>query len=252
MAYLPLRKAVAELGLTANTLRKYADDGLIPVLRNAGGQRLFDVDTYLRRSAGASVVLYGRVSSTQQRDDLARQIERLRQAYPEAEVIQDIGSGLNFKRKGLRSLLERLLRGDKLRVVVSHRDRLARFGIDAFQFLIEYHGGELVVLDPTVEASREAELTADLLAILQHFSCRMHGQRSHQGKKGQDLPNAGAEDPVSAVARNLALRLQRDRQTSESSQGRARGALDGSGEDHSSEPARVGGGNPVPDQENRH
>lgn len=271
MAYVPLRKAVAELGLHPNTLRRYADHGLISTIRNAAGQRLFDVDPYLRRAADASVVLYARVSRAKQRDDLARQVERLRLAYPHAEIVQDIGSGLNFKRKGLRALLERLLRGDKLRVVVAHRDRLARFGVDLIAFLVEpfgsaqdrLHGGELVVLDQPVEQSREAELTADLLAILHHFSCRPfdaaqdrpHGRRSHQGKTHQNLPDDGTEEPVSAVARNLKIRLQRNRQASRSSQGGTGGTLDGGGEDRPAEPAEpagLGRSDPISDQEDRH
>ena len=251
MAYLPLRKAVAELGLHPNTLRKYADDGLIPSIRNPAGQRLFDVDAYLRRATDAVPIIYARVSSAKQRDDLVRQIERLRRGAPEAEVIQDIASGLNFKRKGLRALLERLLRGDKLRVVVAHRDRLARFGFDLIAFLVERNGGEIVVLDQPVDQSGEAELTADLLAILHHFSCRMHGRRSHQGQADSALSDAGTEEPVSAVARNLKIRLQRDRQASQSAARRAGGALDGGGEDRPAEPAGVGRTDPLSDQEDR-
>ena len=251
MAYVPLRKAVAELGLHPNTLRRYANHGIIPTIRNAAGQRLFDVDAYLRRSVDAAVVIYARVSSAKQRDDLARQVERLRTAYPHADIVQDIGSGLNFKRKGLRALLERLLCGDKLRVVVAHRDRLARFGFDLIAFLVERNGGEVLVLDQPVEQSRDAELTADLLAILHHFACRMHGRRSHQGKTNPDLPDDGTEEPVSAVARNLKIRLQRDRQASRVTQGGTGEALDGGGEDRPAEPAGLGGADPLPDQENR-
>lgn len=87
MAYIPLRKAVTELGLHPNTLRCYVDQGLIPTIRNPAGQRLFDVNAYLRRAVGASVVVYARVSRAKQRDDLARQVERLRRVYPDAEVI---------------------------------------------------------------------------------------------------------------------------------------------------------------------
>ena len=251
MAYVPLRKAVAELGLHPNTLRRYADQGLIPTIRPPAGQRLFDVDAYLRRAVGACTVVYARVSRAKQRDDLARQVERLRRVYPDAEVIQDIGSGLNFKRKGLRALLERLLRGDKLRVVVAHRDRLARFGFDLIAFLVEHNGGEIVVLDQPVDQSREAELTADLLAILHHFACRMHGRRSHQGQTDSALSDAGAEEAVSAVARNLKIRLQRDRQASRSAKGGAGAALDGSGQTDPGEPAGLGRTDPLPDQEDR-
>ena len=209
MSYVPIRKAVALLGLHPNTLRKYADGKQIPTIRSPGGQRLFDVGAYLRIASAASVICYCRVSSAKQRDDLERQIERCRSIYPQAEIIKDIGGGLNFKRKGLQDLLGRLLQGDKLKVVVSHRDRLARFGVDVFKFLIEKNGGELVVLDSYVETSREAELTADLLAILHHFSCQLHGQRSHQSKKNQDLPEQGTEELIQTMVRDLKKNVQR-------------------------------------------
>jgi predicted site-specific integrase-resolvase len=185
--YYPLRKTIKKLNLHPNTLRRYADEKKIKSIRNVGGQRLYDVDDFLQSKGYCHTVCYCRVSSPKQRDDLLRQIEKLKQIYPKAEIIQDIGSGLNFKRKGMYSLLERLMQGDKLQVVVSHRDRLARFGYDIFKFLVERNGGEIVVLDNYVSTSREAELTADLMAILHHASCRMHGARSHSNKKDTNL-----------------------------------------------------------------
>jgi len=230
MSYLPLRKAVEKLGLHPNTLRKYADEQRIPTIRNAAGQRLFDVDAFLRVSVVAATVCYCRVSSYKQRDDLERQVERLSAIYPEAEIVKDIGSGLNFKRKGFQALLGRLMRGDKLRIVVAHRDRLARFGLDAFRFLIERNGGELVVLDPYAETSKQAELTADLLAILHHFSCRMHGQRSHAGEENPRLSDASAEELVQALVWHLKKDLQPDGGSPESTEGIAGDTLDGCGE----------------------
>lgn len=230
MPYVPLRKAVDRLGLHPNTLRKYADENRIATIRNAAGQRLFDVDAFLRLSV-AAVVCYARVSSYKQRDDLERQAERLSAIYPAAEVIKDIGSGLNFKRKGLLSLLGRLVRGEKLKVVVAHRDRLARFGVDAIRYLIEANGGELMVLDPYVETSREAELTADLLAILHHFSCRMHGQRSHATcETDKNLSDASTAELVQALVRNLKESLQPDSGSPEPTEGEAPEALDGCSE----------------------
>ena len=189
--YIPLRKAVQELGLHPNTLRKYADEGIIPSIKNAAGQRLYDVQCYIRGAVPAALVCYCRVSSPKQRDDLERQIACMRERYPTADIVRDIGSGLNFKRKGLRSLLQRLLAGDKLTLVVAHRDRLARFGFELLQFLVESNGGEIVVLDRPVH-SPTTELTQDLLTILTVFSCRMHGLRKYRRQIEEDplLTNA--------------------------------------------------------------
>ena len=101
MAYIPLRKAVDFLGLHPNTLRKYADEGKINYIKNEAGQRLYDVESYKRDAVSASVVCYCRVSSAKQKDDLERQVEFMRGRYPDSEVVKDVGSGLNFKRKGL-------------------------------------------------------------------------------------------------------------------------------------------------------
>ena len=185
MAYIPLRKAVKFLGLHPHTLRKYADEGKIKSIKNEAGQRLYDVESYQRGAARVAFVCYCRVSSTKQRDDLARQVEFMRQQFPEAEIIKDIGSGLNFKRKGLQALLVRLMRGDKLKIVIACRDRLCRFGFELFEFMVEQNGGEIVVLDRTVHCP-ETELTADLLAILHVFSGRMHGLRSYSKKIKED------------------------------------------------------------------
>ena len=190
MPYIPLRKAVEFLGLSTTTLRKYADEGKIKSIRTPSGQRLFDVDSFQRSQStttSSTVVCYCRVSSAKQRDDLARQVQFLRDRYPEAEIIQEIGSGLNFQRKGLQSLLVRLMRGDQLQIVVADRDRLCRFGFELFEFMVQQNGGELVVLDPSAHCP-ESELTADLLAILHVFSRRMPGLRSYR-KAIQEDPN---------------------------------------------------------------
>jgi predicted site-specific integrase-resolvase len=113
--------------------------------------------------------------------------------YPNAEIIRDIGSGINFKRKGLQALLDRLLQGDKLTLIVAHRDRLARFGFDLIRYLVEENGGQIVVQDSTTY-SPETELTADLLSILHVFSCRMHGLRKYSKKIKED-PNLSLGSP---------------------------------------------------------
>ncbi|MEG4965984.1 MULTISPECIES: IS607 family transposase [unclassified Microcoleus] len=184
-AYVPLRKAVKFLGLHPHTLRKYADEGKIKSIKNEAGQRLYDVESYQRGAARTTLVCYCRVSSPKQRDDLARQIEFMPQQYPDAEIIQDIGSGINFKRKGLQALLVRFMRGEQLTVVVACRDRLCRFGFELFEFMAEQNNGQIVVQGGTV-CCPETELTTDLLSILHGDRCRMHGLRSYRQKIKED------------------------------------------------------------------
>ncbi|EGJ30850.1 MULTISPECIES: IS607 family transposase [Moorena] len=156
MALIPLRKAVELTGLSKNTLRKYADDGTIRCEKTPGGTRLFDPESLLtfgRRSTDdrtvrvASTICYCRVSSSKQKDDLVRQIAYMHSLFPQAEIIKDIGSGLNYKRKGLKTILERLMRGDQLTIVVACRDRLTRFGFELFEHLVSINGGKILVLD---------------------------------------------------------------------------------------------------------
>ena len=194
---VPLREAVRLTGLSGNTLRKYADNGTIKAQRIGRGQRLFDVSDLLARkgeSHGKPVVCYCRVSSAKQKDDLARQVAFMREKFPNAEIIKDIGSGLNYKRKGLQAILRRLLQGDKLTIIVPYRDRLCRFGFDLINFLVEQNGGEIMVLDQS-DVSPQRELTEDLLSILHVFSCGLHGLRRYESqiKEDSNLSDSGTE-----------------------------------------------------------
>ena len=130
-------------------------------------------------------MLYARVSSYAQKDALRGQVALLQSRYPGAEIIKDIGGGLNWKRKGLVALLERLHGGEKLRIVVAHKDRLARFGFELVDWLAKQNGGEIVVLDAS-KCSPEQELTEDILSLLDTFSCRLSGLRKYRDKIKED------------------------------------------------------------------
>ena len=201
MVYLPSRKAAERLGLHPQTLRRYAAQGRIPFYRNSGGQRLYDVDAFLRGKANPETVCYCRVSSPKQRGDLQRQVAHMRELYPDAQVVADVAGGLDWKRKGLLAILERLHRGDKLTLVVAHRDRLARFGFELIQWLVEQNGGSVLVLNQP-DASPGSELTEDLLAVLDSFSCRMHGLRRYRTAIAED--KSLSHNPAEADHQNLA------------------------------------------------
>ena len=199
--YKTPRETSEILGISIDRLRRLAENGTISTIRTPGGQRRYDVQGYLDAQTGTDITTVGycRVSGKGQSDALASQVAYLQKHYPEAEIIKDFGSGINFKRKGLRTLLERILRGDKLRIVVAHRDRLARFGSEVIQFLVEQNSGEVVVLDETVYGSPKEELTADLLAILHSFSHRMPGLRRYrdQIKEDRNLSDSETEGDAS-------------------------------------------------------
>ncbi len=185
--YKPPREAAQTLGITVDHLRRMERAGEITCIRTGGGHRRYDVQSFIDAQIGRDITTIGycRVRGKSQSDALASQVAYLQKHYPDAEIIKDFGSGINFKRKGLRTLLERILRGDKLRVVVAHRDRLARFGCEVIQFLVEQNGGEVVVLNETVYSPTE-ELRADLLAILHVFSYRMYGLRRYRDQIKED------------------------------------------------------------------
>jgi predicted site-specific integrase-resolvase len=117
--------------------------------------------------------------------------------YPEGtEIITDIGSGLNFKRKGLKTILERAIAGDIKELVVAHKDRLCRFGFELLEFIIsKYSNGTIMVLDDKT-SSTETEFANDILQILTVFSARLNGRRKYKKKESID------ETPENKVQQN--------------------------------------------------
>ncbi len=182
--YLPSRKAAEELGVHANTLRKWADEGTIKYIKTPAGHRKYDISSIIN-DRSTTKICYCRVSSSKQKDDLEKQIKFMQEQFPEHKIIKDIGSGLNFKRKGLISILEQASEGHVLEVVVAHKDRLARFGVEIIEWIINKNGGKLVFLNDS-KLSPQEELTTDLLSILHVFSCRMHGLRKYSSQIKED------------------------------------------------------------------
>jgi excisionase family DNA binding protein len=188
--YITTKEACEKLGVHPNTLRRWEKDGKVKAIRTPGNTRLYEVNI-LEENTGNKII-YARVSSNDQKEDLQNQIKYLRSRFPEHELIQDIGSGLNFKRKGFISLLERIMSRDIQEVVVSHRDRLCRFGFELFEFIANRFGTNLVVLNDT-SLSPQEEMVRDLISIIHTFSSRIHGFRKYndQIKKDKDLPQQG-------------------------------------------------------------
>ena len=209
--FVSVGEAARLTGLEAQTVRKMADQASIACYKTPSGQRRISVQSI--QQFCASVVhdqekpdmqkknfIYARVSTKKQVDDLSRQLEFLRRPeYADYGAITDIGSGINFKRKGLSTILVSCLQGNIGDVVVAHRDRLCRFGFDLIELLVTKSGGTVTVLDSSDHKTCEQELTDDLLSIIHVFSCRQMGKRSYASRKtknsqDQVLPDSEAKD----------------------------------------------------------
>jgi predicted site-specific integrase-resolvase len=177
------------IGKSVITLQKWDRKGILIAHRSPTNRRYYTHDQYLiyrglvAQEQGLTVA-YSRVSGVAQKPDLANQIKAL-EVYCNQHVLkvdewmQDIGSGLNYKRKQFNRLMEMVELGQVRRIVIAHRDRLVRFGYGYFEAFCERHNTELVVIDGET-LSPEQELVQDLVAILTIFSARLHGLRSYK------------------------------------------------------------------------
>jgi excisionase family DNA binding protein len=182
MSYVTPKQAAQILGVHVSSLRRWESEGRLKAIRTPGGQRRYllkEVEKAAGQSKSVVTVCYARVSTHSQRDDLERQIEFLRSRFPQGELLSDIGSGLNFRRRKFLAILDRILAGDVQRLVVAHPDRLVRFGFELIKWLCEKTGCELVVLHER-KLSPEQELVADMLSIIHCFSSRLYGLRKYQ------------------------------------------------------------------------
>jgi predicted site-specific integrase-resolvase len=190
--YVSPREAADYFDVSLHTLRRWEERGWIKAMRTPSGrERRYDLDSYVKAQtkAATTIILYARVSSHAQKPDLDRQVAKLVELYPSAEVISEVGGGLNFKRKKLIALLERVLQRDIATIVVAHKDRLCRFGFDLVKWLCEKHGCQILVLNETSLSPAE-ELVEDVLAIVHCFSSRLYGLRKYksQMQEDKDLP----------------------------------------------------------------
>jgi len=181
--------AAKMLGTTPGTLRKWEETGeLLPFRKTAGGTRYYAVSDLLElQTSDTPTVCYARVSSHDQKEDLERQQMMLESYCADkgwrTETIKDLGSGMNYKKKGLNKLLEMILRRQMNRLVITHKDRLLRFGSELVFALCGLQGIEIVIIHQGEQPSFEEELAKDVLEIITVFSARLYGSRSHKNKK---------------------------------------------------------------------
>ena len=210
--YVTPKKALQYYSVSKDTLRRWDKKGQIKTIRTDGGHRRYYIPSDKPNPSKKSYI-YARVSSSKQKPDLQNQIKFLQEKYPKHNLVTDVGSGLNFERKGFNTILDtydkyviyitysssaleyyhvlndRLFKGLVGEVVVASKDRFARFGFDLFTSIFTKFDAQLISIDANTDKSPQEELAEDLLAITTVFSARIHGRRkySKSNKKNKNL-----------------------------------------------------------------
>ncbi len=185
---LTVSQAAELLGVSTKTIRRWETEGRIKSIRTEGGHRRFTVSNLIGNKQDNSLtVAYARVSSHDQKEDLQRQ-KIVLEAYCAKqgwsfEVISDFGSGLNYRKKGLIKLIKLICSDQVERLVVTHKDRLLRFGSDLIFTLCEIFGTEVVIINRSEDSTFEEVLAQDVIEIITVFSARLYGSRSQENKQ---------------------------------------------------------------------
>ena len=191
LKYYTIHETSEMLGVSAQTLRNWDKSGkLVPHHKSANGYRYYSEDSLNAllgvKSQTGMTVGYCRVSSAKQKDDLEWQIDHMRiyllAQGKQFKIISDVGSGINYQRKGLQELIRGMANRSISKVVVLYKDRLTRFGFELIEYLAEMYGCEIEVVDAT-EKTEQEELVEDLVQIVTIFSCKLQGKRANKAKK---------------------------------------------------------------------
>lgn len=193
------KEASKIIGVHQRTLYQWEEKNKIVTRRTPGGHRQYNVTRFLNdvivnedkqyinnvdeveKINGKLKINYVRVSSVGQRDDLERQKKQLKDKYPENIIIEDIGSGVNLNRRGLRKIIKLAIEGRISEVVVAYKDRLARFGFELIEDLIKtYSNGKIIILNKKDDMEPEEELMVDVLQIMNIFVAKMNGLRKYK------------------------------------------------------------------------
>jgi len=192
------KEASKILGVHERTLYLWDKANKIETIRTPGNKRLYNINKYLKDHLPIEnnnnintdelehlnekiKIVYVRVSSLSQKDDLLRQKQYMINKYPNHTLIEDIGSGLNFNRKGLRKIIKLAIAGKIEELVVAYKDRLTRFGFELIEDLIkEYSNGKIIIINQNKKIEPEEELIKDMLQIMNIFVAKMNGLRKYK------------------------------------------------------------------------
>ena len=193
MKYYSSKDVTKILGVTAQTLRNWDKEGkLKPSYTKSNGYRYYSEDVILsytqerKTKKDVNVVLYARVSSKEQQDDLERQISNLKEyakdKYEKYDVISDIGSGINYEKPGLKRLIEMINKKQVDVIVVLYKDRLLRYGFELVEYFAKLNNVKIEVIDK-IDKNQDQELVEDLVQIITVFSCKLQGKRKKKTKE---------------------------------------------------------------------
>lgn len=193
--HLSIGQAAEVIGVCVTTLRRWESDNYFCCdFRTKGGHRRYSLARIQTEILEVSeftekkkTIGYARVSSADQKLDLKRQENRVSKYCQsqnfDYEIISDLGSGLNFKKKGLVKLIDLICKQQINRLVLTHKDRLLRFGTPLLFKLCDYFKVTVEILEAQKPKSFEQELTGDVIELMTVFTARMYGKRSHRNKK---------------------------------------------------------------------
>ena len=196
--FLSVTKAAQLLGRTTKTLQKWDREGKLRAFRTATNRRYYTSDQLsaflnLKEEKLRTTVAYIRVSSQAQRPDLKNQRASVEEfciasGISNVEFIEEVGGGLNFRRKEFLNLIRRVCNKEVGTLVLAHKDRLTRFGFDLVEFLCKENGTKIVLLN-SEKLSPEAEMVQDLMTIIHCFSSRLYGLRNYKKDVKKALSN---------------------------------------------------------------
>ena len=193
MKFYSAKTVTKILGVTAQTLRNWdKENKLKPTYVKSNGYRYYSEESILaytqerKTKKNLNVIGYTRVSSKKQKDDLERQKENiekyLKEKYEHYEIIEDIGSGINYNKPGLLKLIEKINKKEVDVIVVLYKDRLLRFGFELVEHFASLNNVKIEVLDK-IDKTQDEELVEDLVQIITVFSCKLQGKRKSKTKK---------------------------------------------------------------------
>ena len=184
------------LGVSVKTLQRWDRDGILKANRTPTDRRYYTYDQYLQfkgiqtENDIRDTVIYARVSTRNQKDDLQNQVEFLKQFCNAKGIIvnqciEDFGSGLNYNRKKWNKLLDEVMANKIKTIVISNKDRFIRFGYDWFEKFCEKFNTKIIIVNNETLSPNE-ELVQDIISILHVFSCRLYGLRKYKNQIKED------------------------------------------------------------------